>query len=275
MTTATPAVTPLARRRARRSKSKRSTGRPPLRGLLPLVALLVLWELVGDPSHPNFPPPSTWWNGISVVTQGQGLVEAVWQTALSFILGLLIATAAGAVIGGLVGASDLLDRMLGPTFEFFRATPASALVPIAVLLMGYTTNMKLAVVVFASWWPILLNTRLALRGIAPLLRDVRATLHLTKAEYARKILMPVAASGVFLGARIAAPVALVVTLLVEVITQINGLGGLISQAQQAYRSGAVFGLLILAGLVAITMNAAVALLESTVMRRFGPMSGVQ
>lgn len=261
--------------RSTRSRKRRSAGRPPLRGLLPLFAALALWQLFGNTSSPNFPPPSTWWSDIQMVTQGQGIFKAVLDTALTFVIGLVIATVAGAVVGGLVGASELLDRMFGPLFEFFRATPASAVVPIAVLLIGYTGSMKLAVVVLASWWPIILNTRLSLRGIAPLLRDVSATLHLSRWDYARKILVPVASAGVFLGARIAAPVALVVTLLVEVLTQINGLGGLVSQAQQGYRSGAVFGLLVLAGVVAISMNALVAALESTIMKRFGPMAGVQ
>lgn len=278
MAKATPAQSAGARSgKVRRSgaRGRGSSGRPPLRGLFPLLASLALWQFFGDPASPNFPPPSTWWDEITVVTQGEGVLQAIFETALTFVVGLVIATIAGAMIGGLVGASDLLDRMFGPTFEFFRATPASAVVPIAVLLIGYTTSMKLAVVVLASWWPIILNTRMSLRGIAPLLRDVSATLHLTRWEYARKILVPVASSGVFLGARIAAPVALVVTLLVEVLTQINGLGGLVSEAQQGYRSGAVFGLLVLSGIVAVCMNAAVAALESTIMKRFGPMAGVQ
>ena len=42
----------------------------PVRGLLPLVALLVIWQLTGDPASPYFPPPSTWVGGVAPLVDG-------------------------------------------------------------------------------------------------------------------------------------------------------------------------------------------------------------
>ena len=42
---------------------------PSARGLLPLVALLVAWQLLQTGNSPYFPPPSDWWNGLMLLAK--------------------------------------------------------------------------------------------------------------------------------------------------------------------------------------------------------------
>jgi ABC-type nitrate/sulfonate/bicarbonate transport system permease component len=249
--------------RAARPRKRRSAA--PLRGLLPLVLLLGIWEAAGHGSV-FFPPPSQWVSQTSSMASGGGLFPAVRQTLVTFVLGLVIASVIGSALGIAIGRSGLLDRLLSPTLEFFRFLPGVALVPLAVLFMGYTQSMELYVVVFGAVWPVLLQVRLAAREIDPVLEDVRRALHLTRAAAFFKITLPAVAPGIMLGVVITAPLTLVLALVVEISTQVSGLGKLLETAQQSFLAAQVFGLIVIVGVIALVINIALSMISGWLFR---------
>jgi ABC-type nitrate/sulfonate/bicarbonate transport system permease component len=260
-----PAAAPA---RVGRSEARRTRPRTaPLRGLLPLVVLLGAWQLFGDPTSPYFPTPSEWVKALQPLVSDGTLWSALGDTALSVGLALLIATSVGSLLGAVVGASRTLDRASGPTLEFLRVLPAASLVPLAALLLGYTLEMKLAVVTLPAAWPVLLTVRSARRAMSPVLLDVPRTLGLSRMARARKVLVPSLAPSVLLGVRVSGPLALIITLLVEIVTRINGLGALMGAAQSNFRSAQVFGLLVIAGALGFLVNWLVTRAESAVALR--------
>jgi ABC-type nitrate/sulfonate/bicarbonate transport system permease component len=239
---------------------------PPLRGLLPLGAFLVVWQLNGSERSPYFPPPSTWARGLYRLWDNGSLRPAAVETLSTFAAALVVATLVGAGLGLLVGASRRLDRALGPSLEFARSMPPSAMVPIAALLIGYDGTMKVAVVAFAAVWPILLNARAGVRSLDPVLTDTARSLQLNWFDRCRKCTLPALAPAILLGVRVAAPVSLVITLLVEILTRVGGLGGLIALSQRNYQAAQVYGLILVAGLFSFVVNGMVAALESYLFR---------
>lgn len=248
------------------SLGRRRHSFPPLRGLLPLGVLLGLWQLLGSESSPYFPPPSTWARGLHRLWDNRTLIPAARQTLTTFALALVVATVVGSFLGIVVGAFRKVDRALGPTLEFLRAMPPAALVPIAVLLIGYDERMKVAVVTLAAIWPILLNARAGVRALDPILVDTARSLHLSWLATVRKCIAPALMPAVLLGVRVAAPVALVITLLVEIVTRVGGLGAMIAVSQRNYLSAQVYGLILFAGLFSFVVNGLVAVLEGVVFR---------
>jgi len=257
---------PRPSKRATAGPGRRAGSFPPLRGLLPLAAALGVWQVVGDPGSPYLPPPSTWVRGLRDLWTSGALRPATTATLTTFVLALVVATVVGALLGVVVGVSPRADRALGPTLEFARALPPAAIVPIAVLLIGYDQKMKVAVVTFAAVWPILLNTRAGVRRLDPVLRDMARSLHLSRLDTARKVTFPALAPSILLGVRVAAPISLVITLLVEIITRVNGLGALITISQRNYQSARVFGLILVAGLFSFLVNGLVGTMEASVSR---------
>jgi ABC-type nitrate/sulfonate/bicarbonate transport system permease component len=241
----------------------------PVRGIIPLVLALLLWQLMGDVESPYFPPPSEWYAQTKPLLDQDLLLTALRQTTVTFLVGLALATLIGAVIGSLVGSSRLADRALGPTLEFLRILPAASLVPIAALILGYTFQMKIVVVVLPALWPILLACRTARRSINPVLLDVPRTLGLTRLEGLLKVTVPSMLRPVLLGVRVAAPLALIITILVEIVTRIDGLGALLGTAQSNYASAQVYGLLLIAGVLGFLVNWVVTRLDFAVSRRMG------
>jgi ABC-type nitrate/sulfonate/bicarbonate transport system permease component len=247
---------------------------PSPRGLLPLVVALVLWQIFQSGNSPYFPPPSAWWDGLVQTAIGGGLLTACLATLKTIVAGLALSIAAGAALGVLIGISPRAARALGPLLEFCRAMPPPAIVPLAILFLGYDERMKLTIVAISAMWPILLNTSSAIRHIHPLLIDVATSFHLSVFERIRLIVIPSVVPAILLGIRIALPLTIVLTLLVEILTSIEGIGALMIAAQRNFQSGQVYGLLVLVGLFGFVINNVFSIVQATILRRWPP-SNVQ
>jgi len=238
-----------------------------VRGLLPLVVLLFGWELFGDPGSPFYPAPSSWWPALFVRGQGADIAPAVVDTFQTFALGLGAATFVGTATGVAVGGSATADRALRPTLEFLRAVPPAAIVPVATLLLGFDEGMKVVVVALAAVWPVLLNTRVGVLQIDPVLIDSARSMRLSTTTTLRSVVLPSVTGHVLLGLRVATPIALVITLLVEYLTAVNGLGALIGDAQRTFQPARVYGLIVIASLLSLVVNAVVRSAEVGARRR--------
>ncbi len=243
---------------------------PPMRGLLPLVLFLAAWQAFGPAQSPYFPPPSTWWTSVVELAQRGRLGPAVVATLASFAYGLVTAAVVGGLIGVAIGISRHASRALGPLLEFCRALPPPVVVPVAILLFGYGQNLKLFVIAWAAAWPILLNTASATSLINPLLLDVGRTFRLGTSTTLAKITAPAILPGFLLGVRVAVPLAIIITLLVEMLTLVPGIGSLIVRAQREYQSAQVYGLLVLVGALGFLLNNGFALLEGFLLRHRPP-----
>ena len=233
-----------------------------LQGLLPLVALLLLWQILGDPRSPYFPPPSTWAAALIDRTSAGDLLPAVMVTFRSVAAALIFATVLGVGIGGLIGASPGLARCLGPTLEFLRTLPPPTIVPVAALIIGVDEKMKLFVIVFAALWPVLLNTTSGVRSLHPTLLEASRSLQLGANARVTKIFLPALLPSILTGVRVAAPLAIIVSLLAEMLTLMPGLGALLLMAQRNFNAAEVFGLLSVVGTFGFIINAALAAFES-------------
>ena len=250
----------------RRHTEHARRGVPPLRGLLPLVAALVAWQLIVRGQSAYYPRPSLWWDRTAQLWNAGLLEPAIVATVKTFLYSLALATAIGTLLGILIGRVHAIDRVLGPFLNFCRVMPAATIVPLAVLFAGYTENMKVAVVVFIGIWPILLQVRLGTRTLNRILLDTARSLRLGRIATVRKVLFPSLLPSILLGVRVAAPTVLIIVLLVEIMTAVPGVGALISRSQQNFDSAAAYGLVCIAGILGLLVNAMIAMLEGYLLR---------
>jgi ABC-type nitrate/sulfonate/bicarbonate transport system permease component len=252
-------MTDAFRQRSRPEDTQASQERnaAPLRGLLPLLMGLALWQIFGSREVAYFPPPLDWLNSLDKLREASRLWPALETTLASFFAALFLSIVLGTMLGILLGRSLLMDRLLGPALEFGRTMPAGALVPVAVLIMGYTESMTLFVVTLTSFWPIFLNVRSAARRIGQDRLDTARVLRLSWWATQRKVVLPSVLPSIQLGAQLAAPIVLIIVLLVEILTQTSGIGREIALAQSTFRSATVYGLVALTGLLGLVVNWAV------------------
>jgi ABC-type nitrate/sulfonate/bicarbonate transport system permease component len=239
-----------------------------LRGLIPIAALLGIWQLLGDPNSLTTPAPSAWWPALKTIERSGELWKALRISGLIFIEALVVALLLGVALGVALGSSRRITRALGPLLEFLRATPAAAIVPGAILLLHANNGTAVVVVVYGSIWPILLNTAAARAALPPLRLDIARSLHMSWWERQRKVVLPSLVPEIAVGVRVAAPICLVVTLLADHFVATQGLGYILVQYQEQFQAAEALALVSVIGIVGILINALLGSGERLVLTRW-------
>jgi len=228
-----------------------------MKGALIPVLLLVAWEAgsrAGVLPMDSFSRPSD----IAVAfARGIGdgtILLATWQTFEAALSGFACAAIAGILCGAILGLSPRIERVVGPSIDALRPIPSVALIPLALLLFGFGLTMEASVVAFACFWPIVLMTTAAVRGIEPRLPDVARSLELSFISQMKKIILPAALGRITVGLRLALAISLVVAVTVEIVLNPRGLGYSMIGAQQALRSDIMYAELLWLGVVGWLLN---------------------
>src|SRR6185295_14836439 len=141
------------------------------------------------------------------------------QTAQTFAAAgeaLAIAALAGIVLGAILGLFRPLERAAQLTVDALRPIPSVALIPLSLLIFGFSRNMSAAVAAFACFWPVLIVTTASVRGVDPRLIEVGRMLGFPMGKIILKFALPAALPGILVGVRVAAAIAIVVTVTTEI-----------------------------------------------------------
>jgi ABC-type nitrate/sulfonate/bicarbonate transport system permease component len=188
------------------------------------------------------------------------------NTVLRMLLGWLLASLIGITIGALVGSSETARAWIGPTLEFVRPLPASAVMPLAISLFGLSSGMVLSVVAFGSMWPVLLATVHGLASVHERLREVSSALQLSRSAFVFKIGLPNAMPDILAGMRLSMTVALIVAVVGEMIASQSGLGQAILLAARSFRASELFAGIALLSVIGFASNALLALVEKKLLK---------
>ena len=229
-----------------------------LSGLLVFCALAAAWEGLsrwGVVSRLYFPPVSTiaatfWDLTVSGLLPGQAL-----STVSRAVAGLLLALAVMAPLGLAMGVSRRLSALLTPTVELLRPVPPPAIIPAAMLLLGIGTGMKLAVIVFACSFPIVVWAGDGARSIDPCFRLTAAAYGLSRRDLLFGVILPAAGPSVAAGFRTAVPMALIVAVLSEMIGATSGIGHYILRMQRTFAIPEMYAGVAALGLWGLALNA--------------------
>jgi len=138
--------------------------------------------------------------------------------------------------------------------EFLRPVPSVAMIPLAILFFGLGATMRISVISYAAFWPLLINTIYGVRAIDPLALDVARNFGITGREVLWRVTLPSALSSIATGFRISATIALVVTITTELIAGNSGIGFFISQMEQANRLPSMYAAIFLTGVIGYLLN---------------------
>ena len=224
--------------------------------LLPVAALVALeiWARAIHLQSGSLAPPSAVAAALVGAFQDGSILIATRDTLVPAFAGLSIGGAIGLAFGIALGIFHVFDRLMEVTIEAIRPIPSIALLPIALIALGFGYRMEIVIVAFACIWPILVLSRAAVGGIEPRLMEVSRALRLSPADRVRKIIIPAALPRIFLAFRLAAGIALIVAVTVEIAINPIGLGAAIMTAQQALRPELMLAYLLWIGIVGYLLN---------------------
>jgi ABC-type nitrate/sulfonate/bicarbonate transport system permease component len=224
---------------------------------LPIAVLVVfeIWVRAAGLHSDSLAPPSAIAVALVEAFRDGSILTATRDTLISAFAGLLLGGSLGLLLGIALGIIRTFDRLMEVTIEAIRPIPSIALLPIALIALGFGYRMEIVIVAFACLWPVLILSRAAIGGIEPRLIEVSRALRLSPIDRVRKIIIPAALPRIFLAFRLAAGIALIVAVTVEIAINPIGLGAGIMTAQQALRPDLMLGYLVWIGLIGYALNA--------------------
>ena len=234
-------------------------------GALLIVFLMALWESsvrLGWMITPTWPAISTvlatFWQNLSDGTY----LEVIGSSLRRLFIGYFLAVVLAVVIGLAMGVWRFFHLLLEPLVEFLRPIPSPAYLPMAILFLGIDDTMKIFMVAFASFFPILLNTVSGVRSVDPVLLETGKTFGYGRWDIMRKILLPAAASFVLTGMRISLAIALIVTVIAEMVAGNSGIGYYVLNAQRSFLVPEMYAGVIALALVGFGLNKIFVFIES-------------
>ncbi|GAA3231879.1 hypothetical protein GCM10017691_26060 [Pseudonocardia petroleophila] len=208
-----------------------------MRNWLPPLAfgagVLVLWQvLVTALAVPSFLLPSPTAIAGQVGAQFGVIVPTASVTGGNALAGLVAGFVLGVALAVLAARSRLVQELATPVVLAASAVPIVALAPVFTTLFGSTTEVpRQLVVTVVVVVPVFVSTARGLRQVQPVHADLMTALAATPWQASRFVRLPGAVPYIVTGLRLAAPAAVIASIVAEYFGgPQNGLGSRISSA---------------------------------------------
>lgn len=240
---------------AAKPRRVRLTG-PLVSRLVAGLIFLALWELVVRGFAPDFVATPT---GIVLafprVITSAPFLQALGQTLGAVVEGLVIAIILGTLLGLLTGRSVIIDRALRQYVNAFYAMPMLVVLPLFSLWFGYTSAARLATIVFAAIFAVIINVADGARAVPLDYIEVARSFRARPARVLFEIVLPASTPYLLAGLRLAAGRALIGAVVAEFFTAIGGLGYFILFNSRTFHENEAFVAVIFLAAFGVGFNA--------------------
>jgi ABC-type nitrate/sulfonate/bicarbonate transport system permease component len=221
------------------------------------VALLVLWEasvawnwIESD----NWPAFSAVVASLVRGIESGELIEVIWSSLWRMARGYAIGCALAVAVGVALATWRPARLTLQPLIEFVRPIPAPAIIPPLMFLLGADDGLKIFVVAFATFFPVLVNTMSGVASVDTVHHQVARTFGFKRAAILWRVVLPASLPHIFAGMRISLSMALIVTVVVELVAGSQGIGYYVISMQFASRAADMYAAIVLLTAVGYALN---------------------
>lgn len=240
----------------------------PLLGLAGILLFLLAWEAIprlGLVQERFLPPAST----VLVTFFGKlgdpSFYQAVGETMLAWTIGLAISIVAAVILGLIIGSSSFLSKATYSTIEFLRPIPSVALIPLAVLLFGFRIESSLLLIIYASFWQVLLQVLYGVADVDPVADNTAKSYGLGRIARVRYVVWPTMLPYLMTGIRLASAVALILAITAELVIVSRGLGYQIRLSNDGGAVPEMYAIIVATGIIGIIINFGMRLIERKVL----------
>lgn len=225
-------------------------------GLIALSGLAQLAVWAGRVSPAVLPLPSAVLGSAAGLIRNGDFLASVGSTMAAWAEAMAITVLIAVPAGLLLGSLPWVESALLPVIEFLRPFPAVVLIPLVLLVVQDDMRTQLVIIVYASVWPVLINTVYGVRHVDPLAKETLRGFGFGPVAIAGRVSLPSAAPFIATGIRIAASFAFVVAIAVELVgTGMNGIGAFTSQQESGGGDmAALIAVAVWSGLIGLAVN---------------------
>jgi NitT/TauT family transport system permease protein len=189
------------------------------------------------------------------------LVRQTWSTTLATVLGFGISVLIGVLLGVAIAAWGPFERMFQPLLVAFNAVPKVALAPLMLIWFGYGRTPVLAMAFMVCFFPIVLSTATGLTTTPADLAELVRSMDASRLQTFLRVRLPAALPQIFVGLKVAMPLAVIGVVVGEMQYGDRGLGMIIVQTSGQADTASAFAAIALLAAVSIVLYYALVLIE--------------
>ncbi|HEY9639508.1 MAG TPA: ABC transporter permease [Coleofasciculaceae cyanobacterium] len=244
--------------------------------LLPLVGVLVLfgvWWLIAVSGliNPVLLPTPIATLGTLITSMFTGtMLPDFFATVLRTFSAFLMAAMVGVPVGVALGSSEKLYRSMEFLIDFFRSTPASALIPLFILFFGVSDFSKIVIAAFSAFLLIVFNSAYGVINAKQSRILAAKVMGANRWRVFKDVLLLESLPQTFIGLRSGISISLVIVIVAEMfIGTEQGLGKRIIDAQQVLNVSDMYASILVTGILGYVLNMLFLIIE----KRFVHWSG--
>ena len=165
-------------------------------------------------------------------------------TLLRAFIGFLIGASAGYLLALIMKLSGICEKIIFPYLMLIQLLPVLGLAPIIFAMTGDINQSRVIIAAILSFYPVATNTLAGLKSVDKDKYDLMYIFSANKKDMYLKVLIPSAVPYFFTGLKIAAPMAITASILVDTLQGDGGLGCMLSQSLKHAMSIYVFWLIV-------------------------------
>jgi NitT/TauT family transport system permease protein len=238
-----------------------------LRRVSAVAVFLGLWQVaptLGWVDRTFLPPLSEVLDAWASLARSGDLWTNVQASLQRSLVGFSIAISVAVPLGLLVAWYRSVAEIISPLLAIFLNTAAVALLPVFTLILGIGDLSKIAIITYASFWPVLYNTIGGARTVDPLLIKSARSLGTSDLRLFRKVILPAALPTIFTGVRLAGAASILVLITTEFVGAKAGLGYLISSSQFNFQIPQMYAGILTVSVIGVAFNYFLLFLERRV-----------
>lgn len=197
-----------------------------------LVAVLSIWEFLSTSEIINpviLPPASDTFLALVDLMGKRYFWDATWITLKETILGFIIGTTLGLIIGAMTGTFQLFRVAFWPFVVAFQNMPRIALAPIFLTWFGFGITSKVVMAVVICFFPVVINTVAGLASVDANARVLMRSYGASTSQTFFRLTMPSAAPMAAAGIKTSLTLALLGSIVGEFVGAAEGLGVLVKE----------------------------------------------
>lgn len=189
------------------------------------------------------------------------LGSAVVTSLQRVLVGVLIGIALGTVLALLAGLSRLGEDIIDAPVQMLRTVPFVGLIPLLIIWLGVGETPKITLIALGATFPLYLNLAGGIRAVDPALIEAGRTLGLSRAGIVAHVVLPGALPNFLIGLRYSLGVSWLALVFAEQISATDGLGYLMTSAQELLQTNTIVVCLAVYALLGLAVDLTVRLLE--------------
>ena len=211
------------------------------------ILSLGIWDLVTFGFHllplPYFPGPAAVLR--SLINDRALLFDSTWHSLILLLSGYTFGVIAGLVSGVCIGWSSPIRYWGMPVLKIVGPIPATAWIPLAMVISPSAMFSAAALVALAVWFPVTMLTASGISNTRASYLDVARTLGARDSYLIFRVAVPAAIPNVFIGLFMGLGASFLTLVVAESVGVKSGLGWYVSWAQGWAEYGKVYAALII------------------------------